>query len=719
MVPASCVSKARQCVAILLSIVATCANVMAQETSQPERVTGRDASSHDPEAYLYLYRIGLAQREWSANNLARAEEILQLCSEQQRRNWEWRYLRRLCHSELLHFKGHPGGSWAVAFSRDGKRIASSGFRHVKVWDANSGKVSVSFEDHQGWVSAVVFSPDGARIASAGFKDVVVWETSTGKELLRIPAHDLLIKGLDFSPDGSKLVSSSGGVGKIKVWNALTGEQLLKISEPYWVNCVRFSPDGGWIASASGNLSVLGPARPGSLKVWDAETGKMVFDFPGHEFWITSVAFDPKGRYLASASADKTVKLWDLKAGTERSTLRGHRRWVRAVLFTPDGSRIASAGDDQVVHLWSVESGRRLSTLRGPVGRIQGLAVNPEGSRLVTTTRRVKREVSQFAGAVQVWRIAGDQTSTVFTDHDSGATSVALSRDGMYVASASSSLTSGKPGKVVVRNVATGKVIHAFHGKGLGFSNVAFTSDSQVVVALGGEGIQQWSVATGQPLRSIPIRVHPTNGLAVSPDGKLLAAGGTTVWDASTGKVLFKTAGHTIPSHVTALTFSPDGKRLASANWGGNLSKTVDGQRKTIKAESEVKIWDARTGGELLTLRGGGRGAAFSPDGRLLASGDDEGVITLFNTENGSIVATMRGHAKAVTGVAFNTDGKRVVSSGQDETLRVWDVETGLEALALRGHAGSVVDVAVDPVRHRIASAGDDGKVRLWNATSVR
>ena len=161
-----------------------------------------------------------------------------------------------------------------------------------------------------------------------------------------------------------------------------------------------------------------------------------------------------------------------------------------------------------------------------------------------------------------------------------------------------------------------------------------------------------------------------------------------------------------------MAFSPDGRRLASV--GGLLA---------VHPDREVKVWDAQTGQEVLSLRGhvgGLRSVAFSPDGRRLASAGLDQTVKLWDAATGQEVLTLRGHIDNVFCVAFSPDGHQLASASVDKTVRIWDAtpverEPGPEYLTLRGHTGAVTDVAFHPTDGRsLASAGTDGTVRVWD-----
>src|SRR5207245_212410 len=154
----------------------------------------------------YLQGMALAEREYLANNVGRVEQLLDECPEEHR-NWEWRYLRRLCHTELLTLRGHTLWVNAVAFTADGKRLVSGSAGKVHVRAAADGAEVLTLAGHNSPVQCVAYSRDGRRLASAGEdRKVRIWDAATGQELQVLTGHVEGVRRLAFSPDGRRLVS---------------------------------------------------------------------------------------------------------------------------------------------------------------------------------------------------------------------------------------------------------------------------------------------------------------------------------------------------------------------------------------------------------------------------------------------------------------------------------------------------------------------------------
>jgi serine/threonine protein kinase/tetratricopeptide (TPR) repeat protein len=196
-------------------------------------------------------------------------------------------------------------------------------------------------------------------------------------------------------------------------------------------------------------------------------------------------------------------------------------------------------------------------------------------------------------------------------------------------------------------------------------------------------------------------------VAFSPDGSRLASASydrtVKVWDARTGQEVLTLQGHA--DVVWSVSFSPDGSRLASAG-----------------VDNTVRVWDLRGGQEVLTLKGHAgwvSSVAFSPDGTRLVSAGSDKMVKVWDAQTGRETLTLQGHANQVFSVAFSPDGTRLASAGDDKAVKVWDAHVGHELLSLQGHAGPVRSVAFSPDGTRLASAGLDSTVKVWDARAGR
>jgi hypothetical protein len=172
---------------------------------------------------LYMIDFNQALRQWEAHDLVATRQTLARLP-LDLRGWEWDYLERQCQRKALTLKGHTGLVSSVAFSRDGKRLASGSYdKTVKVWDAATGQEILTLKGHTGYVKSVAFSPDGKRLASASDDQTVkVWDAATGQEPLILKGHTGGVYSVGFSPDGKRLASGNDDE-TVKVWDAATGQ----------------------------------------------------------------------------------------------------------------------------------------------------------------------------------------------------------------------------------------------------------------------------------------------------------------------------------------------------------------------------------------------------------------------------------------------------------------------------------------------------------------
>jgi WD40 repeat protein len=263
---------------------------------------------------------------------------------------------------------------------------------------------------------VSFSPDGKRIAGGGISvGAQLWDASTFEEGARCQAGWVL--GAAFSPDSKQLVTGSDGV---MVWDVATGMQvrLLK-GHTDQVTSVAWSPDGKRIASS---------ARDNTVKVWDAVSGELSFSLDQS---VNSVAFSPDSKHVVTGSAHNSVDVWDAATGQNTFTVKAHGG-VTGVAFSADGKRIVSGGYDKVLRIWDFEKSpvgdpKPLVTLAGHTHWIKSVAISPDGKRIAS---------GGDDHTARVWDTESGQNTLTIKGHTSVVTSVAFSPDGKRIASAS-------------------------------------------------------------------------------------------------------------------------------------------------------------------------------------------------------------------------------------------------------------------------------------------
>jgi WD40 repeat protein/tRNA A-37 threonylcarbamoyl transferase component Bud32 len=674
----------------------------AEQVAAAERDRARFQKER-AEMARHAFQMEQALRAWRDNDLIRAEQILAGVPGELQTTWEYRYLQGLCRRKALPLEGHTDAVKSVAFSPDGKRLASgSEDQTVKVWDTRTGEQLLSREGHSGAVTGVCFSPDGDRIASASLDGTVkVWDArdpAGARPLLNLREHTDWVGSVCFSPDGKQLASGSWDK-TVRVWDADTGDLTRTLKgHTDAVYGVAFSPDGTRLASASGDQTV---------RVWDLQTGRQ--DLPplqGHTGYVFSVAFSPDGKRLASGSADQTVKTWDAGTGTQLLPLLGHSGHVFGVGFSPDGKRLASAGGvldadgrryvSGELKEWDAQTGQQLLSLQGHTGAVTSVAFSADGRHLAS---------GSLDQTVRVWDLQAEQQTLTLQGYADAVMSVTFSPDSTRLASGSSDR------RVKVWDAATGRQTLELREYTDPVWSVAFSPDG-TRLASGSEDqtVRVWDTRTGRLALALKGDTAAVWSVAFSPDGTRLASGSgdqaVKVWDAQTGRGLLALQGHT--AAVWGVAFSPDGARLASASGDGT-----------------VRVWDAQSGRGLFTCTGHSRpveSVCFSPDGRRLASAGDDKLVQVWSAQTGQLIHTLRGHTADINSVCFSPDGQRLASGSSDQTVRVWDVRTGQELLALEGSRTAVNGVCFSPDGNRLAAGGrvadTGGEVRVWEALPV-
>jgi WD40 repeat protein/serine/threonine protein kinase len=677
----------------------------ARELAQAQRLKATEAArqaerqTRKLERALYLNNIVVADHEWLDNHVGRADEILQNCLPKaggpDLRSWEWYYLKRRCHTQIVTLRGD---AQHVAYSPDGKRLATANGRKVTVWDTARWRALWTRAGHTKAVSCLAFSPDGRRLASGSGDpgqrtagEIIVWDARDGAKKIVFRGHSKHITGVVFGPQGRWLASADEDEA-VRVWDAASGKKALSLEGGRGgASSLAISPEGRHLAAA----------QVKRILIWETATGRKSASLNGHSEWVGCLAFSPDGKLLASGSQDKTVKIWDLHNQMEILTLAGHGETVTDVAFSPDSQWLVTASYDRTVRVWY--RGLEPLVFRGASSCV---TFCPDGRHFATAS---------FDDAVKIWDAFQVQEVLTLAGHQSSVYSVAFSPDSRRLASASNSTG------VKIWDVSSGRESLTLNGVQLIVTSVVYRKDGRQLASGSWDGtVVVWDAATGKATRILKAESGPTmfQCVAFHPDGRYIAAAANTpggarsrqqvgsfhIWDTATGKKV-----RTIsvdPNTATAVAYSPNGKLLACAGF----------------QDGTVKILDANTGKVIRCLQGHSnvvKCLAFDFDGQRLATGGDDQTVQIWDLTTGKSLAALREHNAAVASVAFSPNGRRLFSAGWDGTVRVWDPFSGRQVHFLKAHREPARGVAISPDGHYLASASHDGKVKIWDGRPLK
>ena len=619
----------------------------------------------------------------------------------------------------------------ITCSSDGALLAVASQIGIWIYDVQTGEALALLTGHTGAVDRIAFSPDGRTLASGGQDNTVrLWDVATQTEIGMLKGHTGGPDTILFSPDGRTLASRDDD-NTVRLWDVDT-QTPIRTLEGYTgtVESVSFSPDGKKIATGGQDAIV---------RLWDVDTQTEIGTLEGHTGYVSSVSFSPGGKTIATGSYDTTVRLWDVDTKAEIGTLEGHTGGVNSVSFSPDGRTLASGSIDGTVRLWDVAMQTGISILEATRSNrgVMGVSFSPDGTtiatrssryssagfwRVATLTRAVwygNGYIGDFGYIGLIWEVLWvaapiSNIRTILEEHIYAVKSVAFSPDGRTLATGNSDDGTFYVGHSRIYDTFLWDVATLTKISRLQYSRVkcvAFSPDGTTIAS----ETNLWNVPTQTRIGSLGY--GSTKSVAFSPDGHTIAfgtgSGIVSLWDVATRLQISRHSEHFGNFYwggnywgVNSVVFSPNGRILASA---GSVDATV-------------RMWDVDTWTEIAILRGHTgwvNSAAFSPYGKIIASGSNDGTVRLWDVDTQTEIAILLGHTGWVNSVSFSPDGKTVVSGSSDGTVRLWDVGTQTGMGILKGHAGYAVNsVAFSPGGKTVASGSDDGTVLLWNITSV-
>ena len=336
-------------------------------------------------------------------------------------------------NEVATLKGHSGSIQALAFSPDSRRIASGGGsadKSLRIWNVPQNGSRGSISAHSKQVNSITFSPDGKFLASSGDdeRSAKIWDVESEREYLTVGEHSSGIGALAFSPD-SLTLATGGADRKINLWDMGSGRRRVSIDTTQPVAQIVFSPDGRRLASGHSG-------KGKGVRIWNAETGKLVCSSEGFDEDIFTLAFSKNGDHIITVSGDRKVRKWDsvncralmvyngdgfdhaaylpngklvlfqalnnqrslklmdAESGKEMALITGGQSEINSATFSFDGNRLITIGADGNLKIWDVASGQELLTLKGSASELSALGLAPNGTIIAAGGNN---------GTINIWR----------------------------------------------------------------------------------------------------------------------------------------------------------------------------------------------------------------------------------------------------------------------------------------------------------------------------
>lgn len=588
-----------------------------------------------------------------------------------------------------------GSLGALAVSPDGRLIAAAGSRGLWLFDKFTFDTIAKVTTHAGAVLQIAWDPTGSRLASSGTDGTVrIWDLAdpfTPLQLALLVGHTGSVHALAWSPDGS-LIASGGEDGAIRIWNARTFKNTLTRTHTSAIYTLDWHP--------ASELLLIGEFD-GSISVTNGLTGENFASFAAHDGWVNAARWSPDGSAAVTGGLDRVLRIWNLEEdfNLQMRVALTTPFSVNAAAWTPDGSRIAAGGGTPfgigfftpTASSEGVYSGIADFTLEGHTGGIHGLAF-AQGGVLLSSAQD---------NSMRAWDVAnGRAIRWLYPDADNafsqGLQAVDVSVDGLHAA------TGGPDGLLRTWDLNSGesRALAAAHSGQI--TSLDWSPGGNWIATGSSDNFTRlWDAETGDLLQEVRSEGGQINAVAFSPFGNLLASGGlfriVQVWTAGTDLdplLIFPDA------EITALEWASSGSILAIGGSDGSVQiyngqtgaatgfyarehntnivairwEPLGGRIAALDRRGTIVVWDSGTGEVLARRAGDGRvwnGLSWAPQG-VLATGNEDGEILVFEAANLTPLYRSTGHAASVNALVFTEIGNRLVSVDANGGLVAWE-----------------------------------------------
>ena len=541
------------------------------------------------------------------------------------------------------------------------------------------------------VIAVMLGLSGLTIFALNQRKIsIARQIAAQSQLIKEQQISLLPRSVLLAIEAMRMSPSLEGDQALRSGLALLARPVANMRHESRVNAVVFSPDGKYLASASTDKTA---------KVWETKSGRKVFQLP-HKDTVNKIVFSPDGQYLATASDDKTAGLWETASGRKIFQLP-HESSVHKIVFSPD-SRYLATSDDKTTRLWETVTGRAVFVLPHENG-INTITFSPNGRYLAITSDSM----------AQVWEVSSHQKIT-HLKHKDGVTDIALSPDGQYLATAS------VDGTAKLWKIPSGQEITSIKHEAF-VERVAFSPNGKYLVTTSGTsgGIlvaknfvtRVFETASNREVARIPNETVMTH-IAFSPDSQFLATE-DQVWELANGKEIIRLQPE---QKATAIAFSPDGKYLATGNGDGGVQVsdfTQDGRFVLLIKQTQVDDEHWTMSLNRRSLDGKYRFYKISLKNKYLITVGDDYIAKIYEATSGREVAQVN-HGASLDNVEFSSDGKYIVTMGGN-FIQVWQSSNG-KKVAQIASTDEYKDLSSNN-QYLVTQDSKNNTIRVWDVAN--
>ena len=562
--------------------------------------------------------------------------------------------------------------------------------------------------HTNDVTHACFSADEQKIISIDSDNSInTWDVVSGEQRDSARYSFGQVKTMFTRDDGTTMLVSIDS-GSVKLWDATTGQMVWQTPGGNYINLsTTLSHDGSLLAAVEDlgeRELVVGAAPPpidSAIKIWKVNSDEVVNSFKIEKgIHVTDVCFSPDNSVLVTACSDKLIKIWDVISGQLLHTLTSKLDISFACLkVSPDGTKIVAGSNQGPLEIWNVSTGQHIRTLFGHEKWVHHICFSPDSTQIASASSDL---------SIRVWDAGTGHTNQIFKGHYDRVNFLSYSEDGLKLVSASDDGTVKVWSQERLIDVSVDRGIYGE------LKHAMFSPDGRFLLC-GGEAIRIWDANTRELTRTIPVQSGGAIAVCIDPGGNHVVSGDNEgnlkIWDVQTGKQIKCLEGNM--KRVFDVAYNHDGSKIVA---GGD--------------DGELKLWDANSGELLKNFEGheiGVYSASFSPDGSLIAAGDWSGV-KVWATDTGLQMFSFDDFITPVSSVNFNPDASQLVVScismsdwdvpeRLQNLLSIWDLSTGKRLRSFYGHTGGVNDACFNPDGTRVVSCGYDATIRIWDSHS--